>query len=123
MTNYRNFPMVPRIIYGRESISQLDTIISTKRTSNGKMVFLVDHFFENNAEFLKQIPIKANDILEYIDVTYEPKTSYVDELRDNFDFMMEAIKCNDVEFSRYCLFFIKCKIVPFSTSISLSLYE
>jgi 3-deoxy-alpha-D-manno-octulosonate 8-oxidase len=84
MTNYRNFPMVPRIIYGRESISQLDTIISTKRTSNGKMVFLVDHFFENNAEFLKQIPIKANDILEYIDVTYEPKTSYVDELRDNF---------------------------------------
>lgn len=84
MTNYRNFPMVPRIIYGRESISQLDTILSTKRTSDGKMVFLVDHFFENNTEFLKQIPIKANDILEFIDVTHEPKTSYVDELRDNF---------------------------------------
>jgi 3-deoxy-alpha-D-manno-octulosonate 8-oxidase len=46
------------------------------------MVFLLDHFFANNKSFQSRIPVKGNDTLIIIDVTHEPKTSYIDELAD-----------------------------------------
>jgi 3-deoxy-alpha-D-manno-octulosonate 8-oxidase len=44
------------------------------------MVFLLDHFFENDNEMKARIPVRGNDVLVIVDVTHEPKTSYVDEL-------------------------------------------
>jgi 3-deoxy-alpha-D-manno-octulosonate 8-oxidase len=43
------------------------------------MVFLVDHFFEGKP-LPNRIPLRDNDIILYVDVTAEPKTTYVDEL-------------------------------------------
>ena len=43
------------------------------------MVFLVDHFFENKP-LIQRIPLLGNDKLLFADVTYEPKTTYVDSL-------------------------------------------
>jgi 3-deoxy-alpha-D-manno-octulosonate 8-oxidase len=43
------------------------------------MIFLVDHFFEN-APLAKRVPVKGKDKIIYVDVTYEPKTTYVDSL-------------------------------------------
>ena len=79
--------MVDYVVYGRGSFDQLAEIIQPKRKENSPMVFLVDHFFEGK-ELTKRIPLQGNDKLIFVDVTNEPKTTYVDklakELRDEF---------------------------------------
>ncbi len=51
------------------------------------MIFLVDHFFEGKT-LSSRIPLRGNDKIIFADVTYEPKTTYVDklagELRNEF---------------------------------------
>src|SRR5436853_1736570 len=76
---FRNFKMVGYMIYGRGSFNQLDDIIAPHRQEGKPMIFLVDHFFEDKP-FLARIPIRDNDKIIFADVTYEPKTSYVDKL-------------------------------------------
>jgi 3-deoxy-alpha-D-manno-octulosonate 8-oxidase len=58
------------------------------------MIFLVDHFFENGAatgdgkSLLSRIPLRGKDKIIFADVTYEPKTTQVDnlakQLKDEF---------------------------------------
>ncbi len=76
---FRNFKMVGYVIYGRGSFDQLDEIISTQRKTGAPMVFLVDHYFEGRP-LSTRIPAKNHDKIIFVDVTYEPKTSYVDSL-------------------------------------------
>jgi 3-deoxy-alpha-D-manno-octulosonate 8-oxidase len=84
---FRNFKMVGYVIYGRGSFNQLDEIIAPQRKANAPMVFLVDHFFEEK-ELASRVPIRGNDKIIFVDVTYEPKTTYVDslanQLKDEF---------------------------------------
>jgi 3-deoxy-alpha-D-manno-octulosonate 8-oxidase len=84
---FRNFKMVGYVIYGRGSFNQLDEIIAPRRKAGLPMVFLVDHFFFNSA-LSKRIPLSNKDKIIYVDVTHEPKTSYVDslalQLKDEF---------------------------------------
>ncbi len=51
------------------------------------MIFLIDHFFKDKS-LISGIPVKENDKIIYADVTYEPKTTYVDgiaaELKEEF---------------------------------------
>jgi 3-deoxy-alpha-D-manno-octulosonate 8-oxidase len=51
------------------------------------MIFLLDHFFKDK-DLVNRIPLKGNDKLIFADVTYEPKTTYVDkiasELKEEF---------------------------------------
>ena len=44
------------------------------------MIFLLDHFFQNDAALKARIPMQGNDMLIDADVTHEPKTTYIDEL-------------------------------------------
>ena len=76
---FRNFKLVGYVIYGRGSFNQLDEIIAPHRKANAPMVFLVDHFFEGK-ELPNRIPLRGNDKIIFVDVTYEPKTTYVDSL-------------------------------------------
>jgi len=76
---FRNFKMVDYVVYGRGCFDQLDEIISPQRKANEPMIFLVDHFF-NGKLLVNRIPVRGNDKIIFADVTYEPKTSYVDEL-------------------------------------------
>lgn len=76
---FRNFKMVGYVVYGRGSFEQLDEILSPHRKGNAPMVFLLDHYFENKP-LAKRIPLRGKDQLIFVDVTYEPKTSYVDQL-------------------------------------------
>jgi 3-deoxy-alpha-D-manno-octulosonate 8-oxidase len=84
---FRNFKMVDYVVYGRGSFDQLDEIIAPHREEGKPMVFLVDHFFENK-DLVNRVPVRDKDKIIFADVTYEPKTTYVDSisqgLKDEF---------------------------------------
>ena len=71
--------MVDYVVYGRGSFDQLDEIIEPKRKNGSPMIFLVDHFFEGKPQ-AGRVPVKERDKIIFIDVTHEPKTSYVDKI-------------------------------------------
>ncbi len=75
---FRNFKVVPQVIFGRGCYNQLDDILSYKRKC-GFMVFLVDDVFMNHA-LRHRIPRHSEDMLLWVNVTDEPKTGYVDNL-------------------------------------------
>ncbi len=83
---FRNFKMVGYVVYGRGAFNQLDEIIALHRKS-GPMIFLVDHFFEGKP-LANRVPVRGNDKIIFVDVTSEPKTTYVDslanQLKDEF---------------------------------------
>lgn len=79
-TSYRNFPMVPRVIFGRGSLGQLgDILLPERKSTEAPFVFLVDDFFMGET-FERKLPLLFNDILVYISADEEPKTSQVDAL-------------------------------------------
>lgn len=76
---FRNFKMVDYVVYGRGSFNQLDEILAPRRQDGKPMVFLVDHFFEGKP-LESRLPLRDKDKVVFADVTYEPKTTYVDKL-------------------------------------------
>ncbi len=82
MATFRNFKVVPQVIFGRGSFNQLDDILSKKRSNpNDRVVFLADDVFEHS-DFKNRIPLRPDDLLIWVNVNDEPKTKYVDALRD-----------------------------------------
>lgn len=79
--SYKNFPMVPRVVFGRGSFNQLNEIISPKRlNSRAPFIFLVDDVFKGNAWITSRIQLSYSDKIIFISTIEEPKTSQVDEL-------------------------------------------
>lgn len=77
---YRNFPMVPRVVFGSGSFDQLGDILLPKRkNSDSPMIYLVDDVFKGT-ELEKRIPLLFNDQIIFISAREEPKTSQVDAL-------------------------------------------
>ena len=76
---FRNFTIVPRIIFGRGSFNQLDDILDEKRSAGGFMVFILDDVFKGQP-LEGRVPLKANDKLIHVNVDNEPKTGYIDDL-------------------------------------------
>lgn len=84
-TEYRNFPMVPRVIFGRGCFGQLGDILLPKRkNSEAPFIFLVDDVFEGS-ELIAGIPLICNDLIIFISADEEPKT-------DQVDFLVERIR-------------------------------
>jgi 3-deoxy-alpha-D-manno-octulosonate 8-oxidase len=77
--SFRNFKMIGYVVYGRGSFNQLDEILAPRRHPDQPMIFLVDHFFRGKP-LVDRIPVRRNDKIIFVDVTYEPKTTYVDKL-------------------------------------------
>ena len=95
MSKFRNFKMVDYVVYGRGSFNQLGEILAPHRKGDAPMVFLVDHFFAKGSDIenehlslVNRVPAQGKDRIIFADVTYEPKTTYVDkiaqELKDEF---------------------------------------
>ena len=79
-TGYRNFPMVPRVVFGPACFSQLgDILLPHRRNADAPFIFLVDDVFEGSL-LEKQIPAIFNDQILYISADEEPKTEQVDAL-------------------------------------------
>lgn len=80
---HKNFKNIEKIVYGRGSFNQLDEIIEPIRKENdGFFIFVVDQYFKGK-ELETQLPVKANDVVYFIDVDpKEPTTDQIDSLRD-----------------------------------------
>jgi len=77
---YRNFRIVPNIIFGRGSFNQLDDVLKERRVSaDSYMVFVVDDVFTEKP-LEGRIPLRGKDLLLWVNVDDEPKTKYIDEL-------------------------------------------
>lgn len=80
MKKYRNFPMVPRVIFGNGCFNQLgDILLPHRKHSEAPIIFLVDDVFINS-ELIHRIPRIFNDQIIYISAEEEPKTAQVDAL-------------------------------------------
>ena len=77
--NFRNFKMIGYVIYGRGAFNQLDEILQPNRKGEAPMIFLVDHFFKGKP-LTERVPLQGKDKIIFVDVTNEPKTTYVDQL-------------------------------------------
>lgn len=77
---FRNFPMVPKVIFGEGCFDQLSSILSSQRQEKAPFIFLVDDVFKENPELLDRINLRFNDKLIFVSAEEEPKTSQVDNL-------------------------------------------
>jgi len=77
---YRNFKIVPQIIFGRGSFNQLEDVLQAKRaTPDSYMVFVLDDVFKGK-ELEQRLPLHKGDMLLPVNVDDEPKTGYIDQL-------------------------------------------
>ena len=77
---FRNFKLVPKILFGRGCFAQLDEVVAGRRKSGEDWaVFVVDDVFKGK-DLEKRIPLHENDFLLWVNVADEPKTGYVDKL-------------------------------------------
>lgn len=80
---FKNFPMVPRVVFGRGSFDQLEEIIAPHRKNkNAPFIYIVDDVFKGNQWILNRIPLKLKDKILFVSAEDEPKTKYVDAYRD-----------------------------------------
>ena len=77
---FRNFPMVPRVIFGAGSFNQLNSILASQRLQKSPFIFLVDDVFKDNKSLLDRISLNFNDKLMFISADEEPSTVQVDEI-------------------------------------------
>ncbi len=79
---YRNFKMVPRLVFGRGAFNQIGKILEDRRGPQGSaMIFLVDDVFKTGA-LAGRIPAGPRDLTLWVNVDDEPKTAYVDHLTE-----------------------------------------
>jgi len=79
-TKHRNFPQVPKVVFGKGSFDQLGEILLPHRKhSDAPFIFLVDDVFKKT-ELAERVPLIFNDELIFVSADEEPKTKQVDEL-------------------------------------------
>ena len=77
---FKNFPMVPRVVFGQGSFNELGSILMPKRkNADAPMIFLVDDVFEG-AGLVNRLPLIFQDQVIFISADEEPKTEQVDAL-------------------------------------------
>lgn len=80
---HKNFKNIDKVVFGRGSFDQMDSILAEKRTENNHFfLFVVDNYFKGKP-LENRIPLKEEDIIMFIDVdTHEPTTEQIDHIRD-----------------------------------------
>lgn len=77
---HRNFPQVPKVVFGKGSFDQLGEILLPHRKhAEAPFIFLVDDVFEDT-KLVDRIPMIFNDETIFISADEEPKTKQVDQL-------------------------------------------
>jgi len=81
---HKNFKNIEKVVFGRGSFDQMDSILSEKRPENCNFfLFVVDNYFKGKP-LESRIPIKPEDTIMFIDVdVHEPTTEQIDSIRDS----------------------------------------
>lgn len=80
MTQFKNFPMVKMVVFGRGSFNQTADILAPKRKGEAPFIFLVDDIFENRPDLISRIPLEGKDKVIFASAEDEPKTKQVDRI-------------------------------------------
>ena len=93
---HKNFPMVPKVVFGKGAFNQIEDIISTERKGIAPFIYLIDDVFQNDTSFIEdRIPLSSTDEIIYVSTKEEPKTSQVDQIvftiKDNYEFIPSGI--------------------------------
>jgi len=90
---FRNFKLIPNVIFGRGCFAQLDEIVEKQRDNKDSwVVFVMDDVFKGK-ELEKKLPLHEKDILLWVNVDDEPKTEYVDELTRKVKTYSSSLPC------------------------------
>ena len=76
----KNIKQNNKMIFGAGALGKLEEILTENRKGSF-FVYLIDDYFTHK-ELIKKLPIADEDEVVFIDVTEEPTTKIVDELRD-----------------------------------------
>lgn len=80
--SFKNFKTVPKMIFGRGSFAELDSVLAEERKNEDDfVVFLVDDVHQDQP-LAGRVPVKAQDLLIYVNVNDEPSTKQVDALTE-----------------------------------------
>ncbi|MBG6130763.1 3-deoxy-alpha-D-manno-octulosonate 8-oxidase [Aquimarina sp. EL_35] len=95
-STHKNFPMVPKVVFGKGAFNQIYDIISPERNGVAPFIFLVDDVFKNNTSFIEdRIPLSYTDEIIYVSTVEEPKTSQVDDIvtkiRNDYQYVPSGI--------------------------------
>lgn len=73
--------MVPRVIFGRGSFSQINEVLASKRLSpDAPFIFLIDAVFKGQPWITSRIQLSYDDSIIFVSSKEEPKTEQVDQL-------------------------------------------
>jgi len=90
---FRNFKLVPNVIFGRGCFAQLDEIVEKQRDNKDSwVVFVMDDVFKGK-DLKKKLPLHEKDMLLWVNVDDEPKTEYVDELTLKVKAFSSSLPC------------------------------
>ena len=90
--NFKNFPMVSKIVYGRGSFGQLNEILAPKRKNErAPFIYLIDSIFKTNDNIISKISLSYDDYLIFISSDKEPSVSQVDLLVEDIILNTKAI--------------------------------
>jgi len=91
---FRNFKLVPNVIFGRGCFAQLDEIVEKQRDNKDSwVVFVMDDVFKGR-DLEKKLPLHEKDMLLRVNVDDEPKTEYVDKLTLKVKEYSSSLPCN-----------------------------
>ena len=79
MNNSKN---VLNYMFGKGAIRHLKSLLSMKESKENYIIYYVDEYFQNTS-LTEQLPLQENDELVFVGTTEEPKTSYIDTLKEN----------------------------------------
>jgi len=87
---FQNFKLVPGVVFGRGSFSQLQDILRQRHGSAScTCVYMVDDVFRNS-ELSRRLPAGDKDLLLWLNVEDEPSTAYVDQLTQHIREAMQG---------------------------------
>ncbi|TGN18244.1 iron-containing alcohol dehydrogenase family protein [Leptospira idonii] len=82
MVEIPNSKNVLRYAFGKGALQSLEKILKPKRAEKGAgVVYFLDIYFQDK-NLASSLPVEKGDLLFYYDSTHEPKTDYIDGLRD-----------------------------------------
>lgn len=95
-TTHKNFPMVPRVVFGAGSFNQIDEIIEAQRNEGTPFIYIIDDVFKAQKSFIEErLPLKENDKIIYVSTAEEPKTIQVDalvqQIKETYQFLPSGV--------------------------------